>query len=64
MTRVIQGFLDRYLNAGKLVLTVDYAHTSSNVDEAYESSRGKGYVPFVTVRDLDRLIVNHGHEPD
>ncbi len=64
VTREMEDYLDLYLNAGKLVLTVDYAHARSNVEDAYESSRSRGYVPFVTVRDLDRLIVNPGHEPD
>jgi cysteinyl-tRNA synthetase len=56
--------LDLFRQAGKLVLTVDYATTPFNVDDAYRKSRAKGYVPFVTTRDLDRLIINKGHEPD
>jgi cysteinyl-tRNA synthetase len=56
--------LDVFLSAGKLVLTTDYATTRSHVDDAYAQSRAKGYVPFVTVRDLDKLTINPGHEPD
>ncbi len=56
--------LDLFTQAGKLVLTVDYATTPSNVDDAYRKSRARGYVPFVTTRDLDTLIINRGHEPD
>jgi len=34
------------------------------VDDAYAKSLAKGYAPFVTVRDLDQLTINPGHEPD
>ena len=41
-----------------------YATTPAHVDDAYVKSCAKGYVPFVTVRDLDQLTINPGHEPD
>lgn len=63
-TEWLEGYLDRFVPAGKLVLTIDYATTPSHVADAYEKSRAKGYVPFVTVRDLDRLIVHPAHPPD
>jgi len=59
-----ESYLDVFKNAGKLVLTMDYAATPAHVDEAYAQSQAKGYVPFVTVRDLDQLTINPGHEPD
>jgi len=64
VTAGLEGYLDLFKNAGKLVLTVDYATTPSHVNDAYARSQAKGYVPFVTVRHLDRLTVNPGHEPD
>jgi cysteinyl-tRNA synthetase len=64
VTAELEGYLDVFKNAGKLVLTVDYATTPAHVDDAYARSQAKGYVPFVTVRDLDRLTINPGHEPD
>ncbi len=64
ITAELEGYLDVYKAAGKLVLTVDYATTPARVDDAYARSEARGYVPFVTVRDLDQLIVNPGHEPD
>lgn len=63
-TQELETYLDLFRDAGKLVLTTDYATTRSHVDEAYNKSRAKGYVPFVTVRDLDTLTVNFGQEPD
>ena len=56
--------LDLLKNAGKLVLTVDYASKPNNVRDAYAKSRANGYVPFATVRDLDMLTINAGFEPD
>lgn len=64
VTAELEGYLDLFQNAGKLVLTVDYAATPAHVDGAYAKSQAKGYVPFVAVRDLDQLTVNTGHEPD
>ena len=41
--------------AGKLVLTVDYATQPDNVRAAYAASRADGFVPFVTIVELDKL---------
>jgi len=64
VTAELEGYLDLFKNACKLVLTVDYATTPAHVDDAYAKSQAKGYVPFCTVRDLDQLTVNPGHGPD
>ncbi|MBN1993420.1 MAG: endo alpha-1,4 polygalactosaminidase [Anaerolineae bacterium] len=64
ITAQLERNLDRFKSAGKLVLTIDYASTPANIDEAYRRSKTKGYVPFVTGRSLDRLTINPGHEPD
>jgi len=64
VTAELEGYLDVFKSAGKLVLTVDYATTPAHVSDAYIQSQAKGYVPFVTVSDLDQLTINPGHEPD
>jgi TolB protein len=64
VTAELEGYLDLFKAAGRLVLTVDYATTQTHLADAYARSRARGYVPFVTVRDLDRLTINPGHEPD
>jgi cysteinyl-tRNA synthetase len=64
VTAELEGYLDVFKNGGKLVLTVDYATTPAHVDDAYARSQARGYVPFATVRDLDQLTINPGHEPD
>lgn len=64
VTAELEAALADFCAAGKLVLTVDYATTPAHIDDAYAKSEAQGYVPFVTVRDLDQLVVNPGHEPD
>ncbi len=49
--------------AGKLVLSTDYATQSAHVADAYTRSRAAGFVPYVTVRALDRMTVNAGWDP-
>ena len=57
VTAELEQYLDLFRKAGGLVLTVDYATTPGHVEDATAKSTAKGYVPFVTVRDLDQLIV-------
>ncbi|MCP3140601.1 endo alpha-1,4 polygalactosaminidase [Pyxidicoccus xibeiensis] len=49
--------------AGKLVLSTDYAVRSSHVADAYTRSRAAGFVPYASVRALDRMTVNAGWDP-
>lgn len=63
-TREIENELDVFKQAGKLVLTVDYAGSTKNINDAYRKSNAKGYVPYVSTRDLDRMFIYTGHEPD
>jgi len=48
------------VEAGKVVLAVDYCQESGLVTDFYQKARSKGYVPYSTVRDLDELVVNEG----
>ncbi len=64
VTAELEQHLDRFRERGKLVLTIDYAVSSDNIDDGYARSAVKGYVPFVTTRELDQLTINPGHEPD
>lgn len=61
--RTVERELDRLIAAGKVVLTVDYATRPRLIDEAYRRAQAKGYVPYATTVDLDRLTINPGHEP-
>ncbi len=76
VTKEMEGYLDLFRNAGKLVLTVDYPFscsedrpcftekTARKTDKAYKKSEKKGYVPYCTVRNLNYLTINPGHPPD
>lgn len=55
--------LEVFQKAGKLVLVTDYPTKRKNVDEVYEKAAAKGFVAYVTVRELNELRVNEGHEP-
>jgi cysteinyl-tRNA synthetase len=63
-TEEVMGFLDTVKDTGKLVLVVDYPTRRALVDGFYEEALKKGYVPYATVRDLDKLVINPGHQPD
>ncbi|ATB50359.1 endo alpha-1,4 polygalactosaminidase [Corallococcus macrosporus] len=49
--------------AGKLVLSTDYAVQAAHIADAYTRSRAAGFVPYVSVRALDRMTVNAGWDP-
>ncbi len=44
--------------AGKPVLTIDYANDPANIDSAYEQSLAAGFVPYVSVVNLDVVRLN------
>lgn len=60
----ITANLDKARAAGKLVLVIDYTRQAAQIGAAYAYSAQHGFVEYCTVRDLDRMIVNTGHEPD
>ena len=76
VTKELEGYLDVFKNTGKLVLTIDYPFscsedepcfnekTTKKIDKTYRKSRKKGYVPYCTVRNLNYLTINPGHQPD
>jgi cysteinyl-tRNA synthetase len=56
--------LDLFKQAGKPVLVMDYVRQPDLIDDFYARATARGYVPYATVRDLDSLVTNPGHEPD
>ncbi|MBN1994321.1 MAG: endo alpha-1,4 polygalactosaminidase [Anaerolineae bacterium] len=59
-----EAILDQWVEAGKLVLTIDYTSHPEQIADAYKRSRARGYVPYVADRSLGRLRINAGFEPD
>ena len=60
----VTSYLDIFKKAGKLVLVIDYVTEPTLIDDFYSKAKGKGYIPYATVRSLDKLTINPGHEPD
>jgi len=63
-TNKVIANLDVFKQAGKLVLVIDYVTQQNLIDDFYSKAITRGYVPYATVRALDRLTINHWHEPD
>jgi len=59
-----EAVLDHWVNAGKLVLTIDYSGKAEQIADAYHRSHARGYVPYVTDRSLGRMRINKGFEPE
>jgi len=59
-----EAILDQWVEAGKLVLTIDYSGKPEQIVDAYTRSHARGYVPYVTDRSLGRMRINEGFEPD
>jgi cysteinyl-tRNA synthetase len=59
-----EAILDQWVDAGKLVLTIDYTGRPDQIADAYARALAHGYVPYVTDRSLGRLRINKGFEPD
>ncbi len=59
-----EEILDKWVEAGKLVLTIDYTLRPEQIADAYERARAHGYIPYVTDRSLRRIRINKGFEPD
>ncbi len=51
-------------DAGKPVLLVEYAETRQGIEASYTRGRKAGFVPYASVRDLDRLTINKGIDPE
>lgn len=57
------ALLDQFRNGGKKVLSVEYLTKGKKVKKFYNVARNRGYVPYATVRDLDRMVVNKNFPP-
>jgi cysteinyl-tRNA synthetase len=59
-----EEILDQWVDADKLVLTIDYSGIPEQIADAYARSHARGYIPYVTDRSLGRMRINKGFEPD
>lgn len=51
----LEAALDAFVDAGKIVLVVAYTDDPEQIADHESRSRERGYIPFATYRDLDRL---------
>ena len=58
------GHLDRFMDAGKLVLVIDYPEDAGRIRDFYLRALEHGYVPYVSNRDLDMINIVEGLPPD
>lgn len=54
----------QWRDAGKLVLTVDYAVGDQQIKDAYRRSRSYGFVPYATIVSLGTLRTNPDLDPE
>ncbi|HEY3244191.1 MAG TPA: MJ1477/TM1410 family putative glycoside hydrolase [Phycisphaerae bacterium] len=57
-------FLREFRQAGLTVLAIDYLAQRAAIDDFYARARAEGWVPYASVRALDRPIVNPSQPPD
>jgi len=58
------GLLDQFRDGGKKVLCTDYVTKSKKVKKFYTQARLRGYVPYASVRNLNKLTINSAFPPD
>ena len=63
-TLEIEGYLDQFIDAGKIVMVVDYANNEDLIEFATSSASAKGYLTLVTDVDLDHLGPNISSSSD
>ncbi len=59
----IMQHLKLITDAGKPVFLIEYPSDPERIREAYRKGRDAGLIPYSTVRELDRMVVNPGFDP-
>lgn len=60
----VTPYLEQFVDAGKLVLAIDYVQDEGKISDFYERALAASYVPYSSIRDLNELTINDGFEPD
>lgn len=61
--REVIGWLDRFHGAGLTVLAIDYLTAPAKIDTFRSLAAERGWLPYTSVRELDRLFEPPGHAP-
>ena len=59
----VTAWLDRFRDAGKPVLSIDYPTVRAKVDDFYALAEARGYVPYNPPRALDQYVLDPTHPP-
>lgn len=62
-TAWIMQHLKLITDAGKPVFLIEYPSDPARIREAYKKGKDAGLIPYSTVRDLDRMVVNPAFDP-
>lgn len=62
-TRLAQQQLQPVVQSGRLVLSIDYTSKSDQAKLAHQKAKEAGYLEYVGVRNLDRLILDANPSP-
>ncbi len=58
-----EAIMSNLLSKGNLILTLDYTENESEIDSVYNRSGCMGFIPYVSTKELNKIIINKGHEP-
>ncbi|MHA1768103.1 MAG: hypothetical protein ACTSVK_17790, partial [Promethearchaeota archaeon] len=58
------SYLKEFLDAGKFVLEVEYCSIPRYVNRVYGYAKESGYICYIGPRDLSKIRINKGYEPD
>jgi cysteinyl-tRNA synthetase len=57
-------YLRKAKSSGKKILVIDYVLDQNKQDSIRKNTIQEGFIPFFSVRDLDRIIYDHGSRQD
>lgn len=63
-TAVREADLAQWVEAGKLVLNLNYSRVPEHITDSYTRSHENGYLSYISDRGLSRLFIYEGFEPD
>ena len=51
-----------FLKAHKPVMAIDYVTQPDKIDDFYAKAKSTGYIPYATVRNLEKLTIKPDHD--
>lgn len=54
--------LEPFQKAHKPIFAIDYVTQPDKIDDFYAKAKSTGFIPYATVRNLEKLTINPGHD--